>query len=63
MKSELAVVLITAVVAVSLLALAKRPAARPAPDPATDALLAEVNQHFTAGGKPIHPKLIWEFSG
>ena len=63
MKSELAVVLITAVVAVSLLALAKRPAARPAPDPATDALLAEVNQHFTAAGKPIHPKLIWEFSG
>ena len=68
MKFELAVVLVAALVAGSLVASAKRPAttriaAQPAPDAATAALLAEVNQHFTAGGKLIHPKLIWEFGG
>ena len=34
-----------------------------APPAKTTALLAEVNDHFTADGRPIHPKLIWEFSG
>ena len=38
-------------------------AAAPAPPAKTAALLAEVNAHFTADGRPIHPKLIWEFSG
>ena len=65
MKSELAVVLVAALVAGSLVALAKRPATTQAvqPDAATAALLAEVDEHFTAGGKPIHPKLVHEFDG
>ena len=51
---------------------ATQPTVRPTTDPAprdaaqrdaADALLAEMDSLFTAGGRPVHPKLLREFCG